>query len=81
MNTHQLLAAPQVNHPSTKPLMTIKEFHAHFAGTIGINSIRAAVTAGRIHSISMGVRKRLIPSSEIEAWPRREIEAAKFNTN
>ena len=81
MITHHQPAAPQVSHQSTKPLLTIKEFHAHFAGTIGINSIRAAVTDGRIQSITVGVRKRLIPTTELEAWPLREIEAVKCNMN
>lgn len=76
---HQATADPHTPH--LKPLLSIKEFHQHFLGTIGINAIRTAVNEGRIQSIAVGLRKRLIPASELEAWPQREIEAAKCATN
>lgn len=55
-----------------KALLTISEFHSELGGAIGINTIRRAVREGRIHSLQVGERKRVIPSSEVHAWPRRE---------
>ena len=63
------------NQPVAKPLLTIKEFHYFFGGAVFINAIRRAVNEGRIQSIAVGARKRLIPTSELSAWPLRELEA------
>lgn len=41
---------------------------------VGRNSLYEMLRAGRIKSVRIG-RKFLIPSCEIEAFPRREIEA------
>lgn len=60
--------------PLPRPLLTITEFHREFRGAIGINAIRTAVSNGRIKSIAVGERKRLIPASEILDWPVRETE-------
>ena len=82
-NTHQPYAlskedtmnrdqhTPQ-NQPLPKPLLSVREFHRHFDGSIGINQIRAAVSAGRIKSVPVGTRKRLIPASELKDWISRE---------
>lgn len=56
------------------PLLTIRDFHSCFEGAIGINAVRAAVKQGRIRSIRVGERKRLIPRSELTEWPLRESE-------
>ena len=55
-----------------KPLLTIREFHDHLQGSVGINAIRDAVRNGRIKSLAVGERKRLIPSTELTAWVERE---------
>jgi len=55
-----------------RPLLTIQEVHEHFGGAIGINAIRSAVRDGRIKSLTVGERKRLIPHSELHDWPQRE---------
>lgn len=68
--------AQRANAPTAppKPLLTITEFYREFQGAIGINAIRTAVNNGRIKSIAVGERKRLIPVSEIHDWPTRETE-------
>ena len=52
-------------------LLTITQYYDALGQTIGINFLREAVRSGRIRSVSVG-RKRLIPRSEVEAWPLRE---------
>ena len=67
----------QVTQPTTSkpitPLLTVRDFHFHLHGALGINAIRAAVREGRIRSVLIGERKRLIPASELTDWPHREI--------
>lgn len=58
-----------------KPLLTPAEFHARLGGSVGINTIRRAVKLGRIRSLKVGERRRLIPSTELTAWPNRETGA------
>ena len=65
-------ATPTAPRPIT-PLLTIKDFHRHLNGALGINAIREAVREGRIRSVQIGERKRLIPASELTDWPHREI--------
>ena len=63
-------AVPTVTEPL--PLMTIAQFHQRLGGVIGINAIRAAVATGRIRSIQVGERKRVIPNTELHNWLDRE---------
>ena len=53
-------------------LLTITRFHRELGGTVGINALRTAVRVGRIRSLRVGERKRLIPASELTDWPNRE---------
>ena len=65
-------APPTTSAPIT-PLLTIKHVHQLLKGALGINAIRDAVREGRIRSVKVGERKRLIPVSELTDWPHREI--------
>ena len=58
------------------PLMTIAQFHQRLGGAVGINAIRAAVASGRIRSIQVGERKRVIPTTELRDWLAREASSA-----
>ena len=58
--------------PHTRPLLTVREFYAALGGAIGINAVRDAVRDGRIRSLLVGERKRLIPATEVVEWLRRE---------
>ena len=71
MFEQQLQAPP--SEVALPPLLTIKAFHHHLNGALGINAIRDAVRGGRIRSVQIGERKRLIPASELTDWPHREI--------
>lgn len=61
-----------VHRPMQPPLLTIPEFHRALGGAVGINAVRTLVNTGRIRSVSLGLRKRVIPSSELNDWPARE---------
>lgn len=65
----------QMNNPRqtpTLPLLTVRGFHQALGGAVGINTLRRAVRDGRIRSIQLGERKRLIPTTELADWPQRE---------
>jgi hypothetical protein len=63
----------QLHHPPINPrLLTIPDFHRALGGTVGINSLRQAVREGRIRSLRVGERKRVIPATELADWPQRE---------
>jgi hypothetical protein len=67
----------QPHHPPINPrLLTIPDFHRALGGTVGINSLRRAVREGRIRSLRIGERKRVIPSTELANWPLRETVGA-----
>jgi len=66
------LTPPTTTKPIT-PLLTIKDFHHHLNGALGINAIRSLVREGRIRSVQIGERKHLIPASELTDWADREI--------
>jgi len=55
-----------------RPLLTIAQFHQRLGGAVGINAIRTAVATGRIRSIQIGERKRVIPTTELHDWLTRE---------
>jgi len=61
--------------PEPLPLLTIAQFHQRIGGAIGINAIRTAVAAGRIRSIQVGERKRVIPTTELHDWLVREASS------
>lgn len=63
-------------NPKTPVLYSITGFHAALGGVVGINTLRHAVRDGRIRSLRVGERKRLIPAAEVTDWPRREAEGA-----
>jgi hypothetical protein len=68
-------------HPSTplaRPaLLTVQGFHHALGGAVGINSLRKAVREGRIRSLRVGERKRVIPSTELADWPQRDSAGAQ----
>lgn len=66
----------QINGDRPKPLLTVPEFHRHLGGALGINAVRQLVNKGDIRSIPAGVKKRLIPYSELTNWPNRALEGA-----
>jgi hypothetical protein len=55
-------------------LLSVQDFHRALGGAIGINSLRSAVREGRVRSLRVGERKRLIPASELADWPQREAK-------
>lgn len=57
-------------------LLTVQGFHRALGGAVGINSLRKAVREGRIRSLRVGERKRLIPATELTNWPLREVGGA-----
>jgi hypothetical protein len=59
--------------PTSLPaLLSVQDFHRALGGAIGINSLRSAVRDGRVRSLRVGERKRVIPSTELANWPLRE---------
>lgn len=46
------------------PFYTVAGFYQALGGTVGLQTIRAAVRSGRIRSVRVG-RKRLIPKTEL----------------
>ena len=68
------------NNPSANSqpkLLTPKEFYEELGGAIGINQVRELVRAGRIKSIPIGKRKRLIPHQEVWEFPLREAQGGR----
>lgn len=63
------------NHPKPTPmaLLSVEEFHTLNEGRIGKNTLYRMVREGRIRSIKLGERKILIPASELNDWPAREL--------
>jgi len=61
-------------NPTRPVLYSVAGFHEALGGTVGINALRTAVRTGRIRSLRVGERKRLIPATEVIDWPRREAE-------
>lgn len=55
-------------------LLTPDEFYNAMGKKIGKNSIYEGIASERIRSIRFG-RKILVPASEVEDFPRREIGA------
>ena len=58
----------------TKPFLTFKEFKQAAGGVIGTNNLYALLQAGRIKHLRLG-KKYLIPSSEVQDFPRRVAES------
>lgn len=69
---------PNYSSMNTQPkLLTPKEFYEELGGAIGINQVRELVRAGRIKSIPIGKRKRLIPHQEVWEFPLRESQGGQ----
>jgi excisionase family DNA binding protein len=64
--------AESAESATLKPLLAPDEFRECLGGAIGRNSIYELLRAGRIKHIKIG-RKLLIPSSEVEDFPKREV--------
>lgn len=52
-----------------------KEFYLEFDKRIGRDTIYRLIQEERIRTVRPGKRKILIPASEIEDWPKRELDA------
>jgi hypothetical protein len=57
-------------------LLSVQDFYRALGGAIGINALRTAVREGRVRSLLVGERKRLIPATELTNWPLRETGEA-----
>ena len=68
---HGSATTEPTSQPELPKLLTITQFYEALDRTVGVNSVREAVRAGRIKSVEIG-RKRLIPRSEVDEWPKRE---------
>jgi len=62
------------NRRLVRPLLTVPEFHRQLGGALGINAVRRLVKEGHIRSIQAGIKKRLIPASELTEWPQRAAQ-------
>lgn len=57
----------------TNPFLTFKEFKQATGDVIGTNNLYALLQAGQIKHLRLG-KKYLIPSSEVQDFPRRVAE-------
>jgi excisionase family DNA binding protein len=61
-------------HATPPKFYSPREFYLKFGKRIGRDTIYRLIREERIRTVRPGKRKILIPASEVEDWPRRELE-------